>query len=176
MTKADIINKAERFCKENNIGSYPVDVVKLCRARDIWVFECLLPSDVSGFIVIQDEPFENFGTGRLIAVNVSDSAARKRFTIAHELAHFILHKKEGEAIYAHRDAGQSNEIERQANTFASNILMPKPLVLDVLSGIARGAHPSVMVDRVSYCFAVSADAAAVRLSQLGYVRGHAYGK
>ena len=170
MRSAEIIKKAEQFCIEHNVVQYPVKVVDLCRAENISVFEQYLPAGVSGFIVIQDEHFENYGTGRLIVVNLADSARRRRFTIAHELAHYILHKDESLTYYAHRDAGQNGGIEREANIFASCILMPRTLVessLEELSGSIFGeAVPYMKISHIAKEFAVSPDAAQVRLDRL----------
>jgi len=59
------------------------------------------------------------------------SNGRLRFTIAHELAHWILHKKifTGEkavAAYKKSDKREKNAVEWQANYLASALLMPAP--------------------------------------------------
>jgi len=175
MRAAEIMEKAEQFCIKHSVVQYPVKIVDLCRAENISVFEEYLPTDVSGFIVIQDEDFENYGTGRLIVVNLADSARRRRFTIAHELAHYILHKDENQPYYAHRDAGQNGGIEREANMFASSILMPKALIesaLEALSGSIFGDVPPYMrIGHIAKEFAVSQDAAQVRLDRLHLLWG-----
>jgi hypothetical protein len=56
------------------------------------------------------------------------SAGRQRFTVAHELGHYLLHRRKypdgfrcnEEAV----DARDGNQIEREANEFASGLLMP----------------------------------------------------
>ena len=175
MQKSEIMKRAEQFCIKHDIMQYPVKIVELCRAEGISVFEEYLPRDVSGFIVIQEEEFENYGTGRLIVINLADSARRRRFTIAHELAHYILHRDESQPYYAHRDAGQNGGIEREANIFAGSILMPKHLVasaLDDMSGTVFGdALPFMKINHIAKEFAVSKDAAQVRLDQLSLLRG-----
>jgi Zn-dependent peptidase ImmA (M78 family) len=71
-----------------------------------------------------------------IAINARQSPKRKRFTIAHELAHYLLgHKDEDhidwEFTVIRRD-GKSSEAtdvqEIEANAFAANLLMPKMFV------------------------------------------------
>ena len=174
MQRADIVRRAEEFCGKHNVTDYPVKIIELCELEGIRVLEQYLPTEVSGFIVIQEEPFENYGTGKLIVVNLADSARRRRFTIAHELAHYILHKKEDEAYYAHRDAGQNGGIESEANLFASSILMPKALVeqsvKDFKSHTFGVITASVVVEHIANEFVVSRDAAQVRLQQLGLLR------
>jgi len=173
MQTSEIIEKAERFCAKHDVIERPVKIVNLCAAEGISVFEQYLPENVSGFIVIQDDIFQHYETGRLIVVNLSDSASRRRFTIAHELAHYILHWDESHDYYAHRDAGQNTGIEQEANIFASCVLMPQPLVessLDGLSEIFVEAPPFMWIDHIAKEFAVSRNAAQVRLEQLGLMR------
>jgi Zn-dependent peptidase ImmA (M78 family) len=65
--------------------------------------------------------------GRVVGIiyNSKDSVGRQRFTISHELGHYILdhlksHKIKLEAI----KIKTKNPIEREANIFAANLLMP----------------------------------------------------
>jgi hypothetical protein len=53
--------------------------------------------------------------GRCITVHSSQALVRKRFTIAHELSHFVMHS----------DHGADDDLERQADVFASALLMPR---------------------------------------------------
>lgn len=167
MTKQEIKRYAEMFCEDHNVNTYPVPIVSLCRKLKIQVFQKYLPSHVSGFIVIQKEPFQDCETGRVIVVNLSDSAARQRFTIAHELAHYVLHREENSELYAHRDAGETGGIEQEANIFASNVLMPEELVKDALEKNGNPLNRQIQVEIIAQEFAVSRDAANVRLNQLG---------
>lgn len=175
MRKSEVVKRAEQFCRENNIKDYPVKIISLCKKYNISVFEKYLPEEVSGFIVIQGENYKDYGTGRLIVVNQSDVPSRRRFTIAHELAHYLLHRPGGdeEELFAHRDAGQYGGMETEANIFASNILMPKELVSEALSRLKAdvGGKPfeSVKVLYIAQEFAVSRPAAEVRLRQLGEI-------
>lgn len=168
MDKREVIKRAEQFCKDNQINEYPVGIIGLCKKHDIGVFEEYLDRDVSGFIVINPlKSYSKYKTGRLIVVNASDSAQRRRFTTAHELAHYILHRHEDGTLYAHRDAGQNGAMEQEANLFASAILMPEDLVKDSLKKYGKNIPFSIKAACVSRDFAVSMDAARVRLSQLG---------
>lgn len=171
MQKHKIITRAEDCCSLHNINRFPVGIVTICKSYGITVFEKYLPSEVSGFIVIQKEDFQNYGTGKLIVANLSDPPTRRRFTIAHELAHYILHKKPEEELFAHRDAGENSGIEQEANIFASNVLMPEKLVRDAISQLRRKKSYKnipryIMIDYISKNFAVSGAAAEVRLDQL----------
>ena len=173
MTKNEIRHRASEFCRTNNIVSYPVEIIKICNSLGIRVFEEYLDPEVSGVIVVDDEVWKKYGTSQFIVVNLAESAARRRFTIAHELAHFVLHRENG-TLYAHRDmvdnTGVLNSIEREANYFAANILMPEQLVRDKVQDIREemwGVLPAFVLRReIADSFAVSESAAEVRLKQL----------
>lgn len=172
MNKDQIIAKAEEFCKKNAVNDYPVNIVDLCEKLGFKVFGVDLPEDVSGFIVVQEENFEKFGWNKVIGVNNNESARRRRFTIAHELAHFCLHREEGKELYAHRDTEMTGGIESEANLFASNILMPKVLVKKSIESLKKSSLASyipkeIVVRHIAENFFVSLSAAEVRLDQLG---------
>ena len=68
----------------------------------------------------------------LVFVSASDPVPRQRFTAAHELGHFVLHRQEmgGRVSIADTPANieltdeQSDRHEREANRFAVELLMP----------------------------------------------------
>lgn len=170
MLNKEVIERAREFCAEQKINEYPVKVIEICKSLGLSVFERYLPENVSGFIVVQDENFMDFDTNQLITVNRYDNSRRKRFTIAHELAHFVLHKG-NDALYAHRDAGQHDRTETEANLFASVILMPEELVRDSIDALGQDEWEELgsflKPQYIASEFAVSYDAASIRLSQLG---------
>lgn len=173
MRKSEIEKRAKEFCENNGIKEYPVEIVRICNENNLKVFEEYLESDVSGLIVIDDKQWEKYGTNRFILVNLGELATRKRFTIAHELAHYILHGS-GNTLYAHRDIKNSSEenaqMEREANYFAANILMPEEFVKERVEEIENsvwGKVPKFMLIReIANSFVVSESAAEVRLKQL----------
>lgn len=71
---------------------------------------------------------------RIIYVNKNDSVTRKAFTIAHELGHYILQHETDEFGVLPRQAGlvTANPIEKEANAFAANLLVPKFMLLNVM--------------------------------------------
>jgi Zn-dependent peptidase ImmA (M78 family) len=69
----------------------------------------------------------------IIAIKSSDSEERKRFTIAHEIGHFVLHGNElahvdpdlEAVVYRDKSSAMAtNTKEIQANQFAAELLMP----------------------------------------------------
>jgi hypothetical protein len=104
----------------------------------------------------------NVNGGGIIRVRRSPSVGRERFTIAHEIGHFVLHpapnlqKDDGPPQFAmwHSD---SEEVE--ANIFAAELLMPESLLLRATSK----TDPSLaLLDRVADRFQTSVLATAVQ--------------
>jgi Zn-dependent peptidase ImmA (M78 family) len=79
-------------------------------------------NEIAGFIVLDENK---------IVVNEDDSPNRQRFTIAHELSHFIMHQKyikngKEYTVLLRRPLKNhkySSE-EQEANCFAANLLVP----------------------------------------------------
>ena len=111
---------------------------------------------------------------RLILVNASEAMSgdtptrRHRFTIAHELGHWICHASHAvEPVVTYcrsQDMAQDADraLEREANVFGAELLMPEPAVRDVW---ATFRDPAALAGR----FDVSALAAHWRLYSFGLV-------
>jgi Zn-dependent peptidase ImmA (M78 family) len=71
---------------------------------------------------------------RRIYVRADESEPRRRFTIAHELGHWICQCLEGtqQPVYCRAEEigvdPEAKALEREANIFAANLLMPEPAV------------------------------------------------
>jgi len=77
--------------------------------------------------------------GAKLYVNAADPTPRQTFTIAHELGHWLLHKKYFDAhpeeydILPRFQAPEENDaFEKEANLFAASLLVPKRLLKPVL--------------------------------------------
>jgi hypothetical protein len=110
----------------------PVDVLGLAIALGLNVWEDDLPEGISGKLF---RDTDNGGdSGYSIVVASSEPPVRKRFTTAHEIAHFILHRDiidsgiEDDALYRSR---LSNAMEAAANRLAADILMPYRLIREL---------------------------------------------
>lgn len=144
----------------------PVDPVAIAKKLGIEVYETELPAAVSGAIVKQK------GRDAQILVQKDDSDNRKRFTIAHELGHFIAHSEDAGANTATfeyvdlRDPQASNGSNPQeifANQFAAELLMPESKL--------RAIYPKVPATAILAArFSVSIEAMDYRLANLGLVR------
>jgi Zn-dependent peptidase ImmA (M78 family) len=121
------------------------------------------------------------GTSGTIAVNPNDPEVRRRFTIAHELGHFILHRKNSassEQLFIDRDFlvkyRSSNkytpadyEQEQQANAFAAALLMPEEFVYAELAKIDYDDLSEIeLINALAEVFEVSPTAMTYRLANL----------
>ena len=109
----------------------------------------------------------------LIVYNSSISSdGRKRFTVAHEFGHYLLHRHQQDRFECGDDdieTGDGNErdIEKDADLFASTLLMP----LDDFRRQVNG-HP-VSFDLLGHCadrYGVSLTAAALRWTEIANKR------
>ena len=142
-------------------SSCATDVEKIAEALDINIVPYPFSENISGVFFRKDNKL-------FLGVNSSHHIHRQRFTIAHEIGHFLLHATEA----LHYDKGPENEMffradnitnldEIQANHFAAELLMPKEAVLKC---IKEGAKSS---QELSECFNVSEDAMRYRLVNIG---------
>src|SRR5947209_18298606 len=82
--------KVEELLARESAQHRPVPVTRLARDLGIQVVSRAFEGDedVSGFYLRN-------GTERLIGVNHAHAEVRRRFTIAHEIAHAVLHDEDG---------------------------------------------------------------------------------
>ena len=103
-------------------------------------------------------------------INPADSLVRRRFTLAHEIGHFILHMqgnqdaKFKDDVKIMRRGGEWNGEEMQANRFAACLLMPKALI-DREFEKARFWKPTK--ETLAKQFMVSEESMGYRLANLG---------
>ncbi len=99
----------------------------------------------------------------MILVNRRHGERRKRFTIAHEIAHYVLHRHLMEDEIVDDTMYRSNlrnEYEREADSFAADILLPPSVV-------KREYRKNPALHPLAETFNVSEAALRIRLKQLG---------
>lgn len=140
-------------------ATLPVNVIKIAHELGIRVYDVPLGKDVSGKLT---RDAKNGGTsGFAIYMNYDHSPNRKRFTLAHEIAHFILHRDlivsgiTDDSMYR---SSLTNVYEVQANRMAADILMPAPLI--------RQHREGKSVAAMAMLFEVSDTAMEIRLNSI----------
>jgi len=147
-------------------GLIPVPVVDIAKKLGLPVYEIEMPL-IEGVIpsgVLNKLKDGNWG----IILNNKDAHTRKRFSIAHEIGHFLTHKDRafvdaftaGETFY--RDGTGDEQLEKEANFFAANLLMPAEKIKEVW---ALSSNPSEMARK----FDVSEVSMTFRLKNLGLI-------
>lgn len=142
-------------------GDVPVDVNGLARDLGLTVItDHAMPEDVAGKIVRDPR---NSPAGFTIFINGRDNPRRRRFTLAHEAAHYILHRDligDGLIDSAFYRSKLSDIYERQANRLAADILMPSTAVRNFYeAGIIES-------EALAQRFNVSGQAMAIRMAEL----------
>lgn len=127
MSLATAKTQAKKILKENFVLEPPVDVYEITRNEGIRVIEEPFPEDyedVSGFINIEDDC-------PVMYINESEPKNRKKFTVAHELGHWVLHEEAiredtRRAVMFRVALGEPNQdlLEKEANAFAAELLVP----------------------------------------------------
>ena len=171
MSEKEIQAKVEEVLQETELFSVPVQIVAIANFYGFQVYEIPMDDNVSGMIVSDEKVRESFNTDKVIVVNANHSQTRRRFTVAHELGHYILQGKPTEC-YAHRDAGVYSPEEKDANSFASALLMPEKdifNIVDLLKDHYGSINSSILILHIAERFNVSNSAAEVRLKKLNVI-------
>lgn len=148
---------ASNILLDNDMYKIPVDVISIAKSNDIKVFEASLDKKISGAIRY------NKSTSKFeILINKNDARVRQRFTIAHEIGHFFLHKEMLKSDEIHVDIlyRMTNEQEKEVDYFAGALLMNKTL-------LEKAYKDGNSITELSELFDVSVSAMTVRLDILG---------
>ena len=162
---------------ERSVIPVPVDQIA---ARYAVVVRQPLPEDVSGMLV----PLAGAGSNArwAIVVNSSDSPKRRRFTIAHELGHLLMHKysaphADGRVQIRFRNEESATGAVREeieANQFAAELLMPERYVRAYVSRLrldpfdpADDASALKKLQELARKLQVSVQAVSIRIASLG---------
>lgn len=132
-------------------------------------------AETSGVLVVEN------GRG-MIGYNLNHSRVRQRFTIAHEIGHFVMHASDNQqqrlfvdrSTMFKRDENSSTGDdlqEIQANQFAAALLMPEKLIREEIASSRLDLDDEEDVSDLAKRFNVSAAAMTFRLENLGLFRG-----
>jgi Zn-dependent peptidase ImmA (M78 family) len=163
----DPVKLATAIIKQLPDLSKPVPVREIATAIDIYEIREEPLSGLEGGLIVADDKSEG-----AILVHRDRPETRKRYTIAHEIGHYVnpWHKSDSPegfrcrardmAIERHAPNDRAARMEVEANQFAAELLMPRQEVGKFLRGKAGADidHIIGMADR----FRVSREAAARR--------------
>lgn len=160
-----IEQEADNMRSAAKATTIPVNVKKIIASNGLVLMSTDLDDSLSGAFLSNE---------KVVVVNKNHSLFRKRFTIAHELGHFQLHKNEADKEFIDgifkrekKEDQQTLTVERDANQFAAALLMPINEItrefqkLDLTSGD--------FINDLSQKFKVSRESMNFRLINLGLI-------
>ena len=167
----DIDKSAQKLLQQSDALSQPVDLDRVVEHLKLSVNEKPLEDEYSGFLAVKE---------KTVVINSRHAPVRRRFTIAHEIGHYQLHRR-GKAntpvfidrrVYFRKDSadGADYRMEMEANAYAAGLLMPEVLLDEYLE-----KHPHLDLEKpadikmLAEEFEVSRPAMEYRLQNLGFV-------
>lgn len=121
-TPESIAKYIRAFFKSNTDGL--IDICNFLESNGVFIYECdYKNSEFDGVSFITECGYN------IIVINSNLPNDRKRFTLAHELGHIIMHLSPDFIIPEYRDK------EDEANRFASELLMPEFIIRFSLTGL-----------------------------------------
>jgi Zn-dependent peptidase ImmA (M78 family) len=172
-----IRERALDLLRRFSITKAPVPVDKIAERLGARIVEQSAPDELSGFVL--RDPSKNLV---VIGVNAEHHNNRKRFTIGHEVGHYLLH--EGERLHIDkrwsghriklRDGKSStgtNIDEMEANLFAAELLMPVPFLdIDLGKLATQNLSDDEKILKLAEKYEVSEQALTLRLQYLGCIQ------
>lgn len=180
-----IERSAQQVLRNAGALTIPVDLEKVLASLGVWVHDEDMDDETAGVLIVKGEQ-------RHILVNKDHPPNRRRFTIAHELGHLVLHDDAGDgdasgqrmfidrqirvyqrvgeatsAVYQQEGSLTTVQQEREANAFAACLLMPTHHV--TRAALERDLFDEVSVASLARNFGVSEQAMSIRLQQLQLV-------
>jgi Zn-dependent peptidase ImmA (M78 family) len=168
---------------ENKIIKAPVPVDNIARNLGATIVYEPNDDDLSGFL-LKDKAKDKI----ILGVNSNHPETRKRFTISHEIGHLLLHSEESfhidksnegfrrritkDKFERNKDSATgANKIEREANLFAAELLMPTAFIEKDMAklGDIDFLH-DLKLEKLAVNYGVSIQALTYRLNYLGYMQ------
>ncbi|MHC3986253.1 ImmA/IrrE family metallo-endopeptidase [Acinetobacter sp. TW_SC_4] len=177
-TNYDIANKAYSYLPDGAQTKPPIDIEDIIISNGIKIREDGSLSDgVIGKITFEESK-------AIISINPRENTykSRRRFTLAHEFAHFVLHSNEGQREFIDMSdtmyrSDASNDYEVEANHFAACILMPEGSLIDYAENLVGYFKENPLefsedefVRRLAFTFNVSIQSMRFRLTNMGILK------
>jgi Zn-dependent peptidase ImmA (M78 family) len=175
MNRQAIDDKAERVLRETDTYRAPVAIDVVAHRLQLTIEAAALGENVSGMLVVENER-------GAIGYNATHAPVRQRFTIAHEISHYILHAKKksrkpqlfiDRSVTFRRDENSStgdDSEEVEANQMGAALLMPKGLVHQEIKKYDLDLDDEDAISLLAKRFHVSTAAMTNRLLTLGMLR------
>lgn len=147
-----------------------IDELGIASARDIDVEAIAFDSGIDVLYEALngcEATLVGFGSKAIATVSPSSSRGRERFSVAHEIGHWLLHR--GKSFRCRADDMVQNysadiRLEKEADEFASHLLMPTSIFQPAIKAANKpGLHH---LQEIAGQFEVSLQAVSIRLATL----------
>lgn len=167
MSPDEVTRKVNKLLTAHSVFRPPVPVDKIAEKLGLELMVMALDPDMSGAL-ISDEGVV------IVAVNEAHSRVRRRFTVAHEVGHFVLGHlsdvphidREFTSIHRNEVSSQATDPrEIKANAFAASLLMPEDFLMKDF--VRMGGFDGQTLSQTALRYQVSEQALRYRLVNLG---------
>lgn len=154
------------------VKSAPIPVERLASLVGATIRYRPLDNDLSGMVQRNDDKTA------IIGINSSHADVRKRFSIAHEIGHLVLHDENlhidenvSSAVQFRNEYSSLgvDDIEIEANQFAAEILMPEQMLLKDVEKY-KDNSPETVIEELANLYDVSIQSMTIRLTRLGVIK------
>ena len=157
------LSPAVRQKVDEFLSEYPVKLGAMAKRLGVKVLLSTLPRGTSGQIGQENGEF-------VIRINRHEAKHRQRFTLAHEIAHFLLHSEKiaEEGSWSENvllRSGQPANVEYEANRLASDLVIPSGLLADATRKYS-GPMTSEIIEDLARKFGVSTAAMEIKLQMI----------
>jgi len=170
MQRQNLEERAEKTLRDTDAYQVPVPIHLVAQRLNLTLEAATLGDKVSGLLVVQ-------GNRARIGYNAAHARVRQRFTISHEIAHYLLHVKKTDKaqlfidkyLSFRRDESSSAGVETdevEANQLGAALLMPRGLVQQEIRNQDLNLDDGEAVELLAKRFQVSTAAMSNRLANL----------
>lgn len=159
-------NLAESMRKKLELDNAPIkNIFTLLENQGIMVIRMPIKGgSLSGAVVCNKEDKSAY-----ILINSNRSVGHQSFTAAHEYCHYLEDMEETSVIID--NSNNKSPIEKRADSFAANFLMPKEGIINFIDNVLKKQVKKIDdedIVRIREEFGVSWSAVIYRLNNLGY--------
>lgn len=168
----------EHFCNDNLSGSIPI--VEIFIKFGFRIYQSYLePEEMAAYIAVDPIYLDAYGSDKIACVNIYNNIGQKRFSLAHELGHYLFdfdetkHKKYYDTFFPGKT--EDKIYEKRANRFARELLMPKNKFINKYQTLQPFHNKVDIVDCLGEYFLVTNTEVLKRLNELK-MEGFEYGE
>lgn len=171
-----LLLKIQSIVRTFALTKVPIDLPSITKQLNLKVvYSDEIPDTVSGVLDCRNSE------SPLILINKNKSENHQRFSLAHEIGHYLLHSFDGqlhmdgsmgvffrsslEGTTPSPNKSYSVKMEREANVFAAELLMPKDLLEKEVNSRSQSIDMT-LVEELAKIFAVSQIAMAIRIREV----------